>query len=96
MTATQASPFGFPHAQLALLRQFGRWSVRGGVALAIIVLAGMLAVATAIAGLALALGAVMIQLFARADRTRPATAPGAAKEGITLTARRTPRGWTVE
>ena len=70
MTATQASPFGFPHAQLALLRQFGRWSVRGGVALAIIVLAGMLAVAIYGGYFNGGLGILLLALFGLLGQTR--------------------------
>ena len=96
MTATHAAPFGFPHAQLAVLRHVFRWLLRGALALAIILLAGMLAVATAFAGLALARGAILLRLFARhqAGQTPP-DVPSSA-QGLTLNAKRTPRGWTVE
>lgn len=77
-------------------------AARGGIALFIQVLIGMLLVAaagvfavmTAIAGLILA-GAALVMRFSGG---RPASArqPHSDDEPMTLNARRTPRGWTVE
>ncbi len=77
-------------------------AARGGIALFIQVMigmlllaaAGMFAVMTAFAGLILA-GAALIMRFAGA-RSAPAMRPHADSEPMTLEARRTPRGWTVE
>jgi len=77
-------------------------AARGGVALFLQVMIGMLLVAaaglfavmTAIAGLILA-GAALVMRF---SGRRPMPAPRAPSEDepLTLDARRTPRGWTVE
>tara|TARA_R110002124_G_scaffold161393_3_gene328665 strand:- start:931 stop:1209 length:279 start_codon:yes stop_codon:yes gene_type:complete len=77
-------------------------AARGGVALFLQVMIGMLLVAaaglfavmTAIAGLILA-GAALVMRF---SGRRPTPAPRAPSEDepLTLDARRTPRGWTVE
>tara|TARA_R110001606_G_scaffold11181_1_gene48388 strand:- start:331 stop:609 length:279 start_codon:yes stop_codon:yes gene_type:complete len=77
-------------------------AARGGIALFIQVMigmvllaaAGMFAVMTAFAGLILA-GAALVMRFAGA-RSTPVMRPRSGTEPVTLEARRTPRGWTVE
>jgi hypothetical protein len=77
-------------------------ALRMGVALAVQVLAGLMlvlvaglvALVTAIAGITLAAAAIAMRLTASRQARRSQTSPVA--EGITLEARRTPRGWTVE
>ncbi|MEL6829180.1 MAG: hypothetical protein AAFO63_03485 [Pseudomonadota bacterium] len=97
MTASHTAPLGFPQNLVALMRQLTRFAVRGGVAVALIFLAGMLAVATAIAGITLALVAVLMRLFGTGEEAsvRTSSQPG-ADGSVTLEARKTPRGWTVE
>lgn len=97
MTASHTAPLGFPQNLIALMRQVSRFVIRGGVALTLIFLAGMLAVATAIAGITLALVALLIRFFGTSDDTRVQTRAEAGPDGtVTLNARKTPRGWTVE
>ena len=77
-------------------------AARGGVALFLQVMIGMLLVAaaglfavmTAIAGLILA-GAALVMRFS-GRRPMPAPCAPSEDEPLTLDARRTPRGWTVE
>lgn len=77
-------------------------AARGGIALFIQVMigmlllaaAGMFAVMTAFAGLILA-GAALVMRFAGARR-KPTLRPQPDGEPLTLDARRTPHGWTVE
>jgi len=97
MTASHTAPLGFPQNLIALMRQVSRLVFRGGVAVALIFLAGMIAIATAMAGIALALVAVLMRLFGTGDEPRFKTRPEAGQDGsVTLNARKTPRGWTVE
>lgn len=97
MTASQTAPLGFPQNLIAMMRQITRLVVRGGVALALIFLAGMLAVMTAIAGITLALVAVLMRLFGNGDEGNIQTRSETGSDGtVTLDARKTPRGWTVE
>jgi hypothetical protein len=77
-------------------------AARGGISLFIQVMIGMLLVAaagifavmTAMAGLLLAASALVMRFVGR--HQAPAATPRADVEPITLNARRTPRGWTVE
>lgn len=77
-------------------------ALRSGAALVMQLLAGLLlvlvasmvAVVTAIAGLALAAAALAMRYAAR--RTVSPADSGEAERAVTLEARRTPRGWTVE
>ncbi|MEZ5998796.1 MAG: hypothetical protein R3B98_08900 [Hyphomonas sp.] len=92
MTQTAPHPHGFPFAN----------AFRGGLALIIQVMIGMMlvltagivAVMTAIAGVMLA-AAALVMRFAGGRRIRPMHHT-AGDEALTLEARRTPRGWTVE
>lgn len=101
MTATHSAPLGFPENLFALLRQMGNLLTKGILAIAIIFMAGLIAVATAAAGIALAAFALILRLSgstsgskSRSDSTRyEETADNGA---ITLEAKKTPRGWTVE
>ena len=80
------------------LREGARWGLRGILALAIIVMAGMIAVVTAAVGLVIAAIAVLLRLTgARPSASRrPGRSPRTEADGITLDAHRTARGWTVE
>ena len=92
MTQTAPHPAGFDFAA----------ALRAGLALFLQVMIGMMlvltadivAVMTAIAGVLLG-AAALVMRFAGARRTRP-QAEDAGEETVTLEARRTPRGWTVE
>ena len=95
MTATQTAPFGFPHTQLAFLRRTFSLFIKTCLALAIIFAAGIIAVATAAAGIALALVALMMRVFV-GPRGETNVQEDANGQIITLEARKTPHGWTVE
>ncbi|MEM9053910.1 MAG: hypothetical protein AAGB16_01180 [Pseudomonadota bacterium] len=96
MTATHAAPSGFPQNLILAFQQGLRWFAKGMLAVALIMLAGLLAVMTAIAGLVLAAFALLVRISgSKADdvQTYDVREEG---DAITLEARRTPRGWTVE
>ena len=92
MTRTAPHPHGFDFAG----------TLRGGIALIVqvvigmmlVMTAGIVAVMTAMAGLLLG-AAALVMRFAGGRRMRPVHDVGAG-ETVTLEARRTPRGWTVE
>ncbi|MFN4024815.1 MAG: hypothetical protein ACK4MQ_08280 [Hyphomonas sp.] len=63
------------------------------VGLLLILVAGMVALITALAGVALAAAALAMRFAALRASSETATGRG---DGVTLEARRTPRGWTVE
>lgn len=97
MTATHSAPFGFPHNLYALLRRMGNLIVKGVLAVAIVFMAGLIAVATAAAGIALAAYAVILRLSgSRSDQGQTRYEETAENGAITLEAKKTPRGWTVE
>ena len=97
MTATHSAPFGFPHNLFALLRRMGNLCMKGVLGFAIIMMAGILAVATAAAGIALAAYALILRLSGSGpDRGQTRYEETAENGSITLEARKTPRGWTVE
>lgn len=97
MTATHTAPFGFPHNLLALLRRVGNVLTKGVLAVAIIFMAGLIAVATAAAGIALAAFALILRLSgSRSDAPETRFEETAENGVITLEAKKTPRGWTVE
>lgn len=93
MTATHYPPNGFTQSLSTGLR----WLIKGALAMVLIILAGMLAVATAIAGLVIAAFALLIR-FVGPFGTPTASAYDVQEdgEGLTLEAQKTPRGWTVE
>ncbi|WP_143435394.1 hypothetical protein [Henriciella aquimarina] len=79
------------------LREGARWGLRGILALAIIVMAGMIAVVTAAIGLVIATVALLLRLTgARSVSMGRTKSPRTEADGITLDAHRTARGWTVE
>ena len=97
MTATHTAPFGFPHNLLALLRRVGNLFAKGILAVAIIFMAGLIAVATAAAGIALAAFALILRLSgSKGDAPQTRYQENADNGTITLEAKKTPRGWTVE
>ncbi|KCZ90636.1 hypothetical protein [Hyphomonas johnsonii] len=70
--------------------------VRLMIGMLLVMTAGIVAVMTAIAGLMLA-GAALVMRFAGSPRAHGRTTRPAQDDGpVTLDARRTPRGWTVE
>lgn len=97
MTATHTAPFGFPHNLIALLRRVGNLFAKGMLAVAIIFMAGIIAVATAAAGIALAAFALILRLSGSRSDDRQTQFEETAQNGtVTLEAKKTPRGWTVE
>jgi hypothetical protein len=80
-------------APLGILRGFTGFLARIGIGLVLILVAGFVALFTAFLGLMLALAALVFRSSAR--RSAPVTTPDTG-ETLTLEARRTPRGWTVE
>ncbi|WP_300390439.1 hypothetical protein [Henriciella sp.] len=82
------------------LREGARWGLRGILALAIIVMAGMFAVVTAAVGLVIAAVAILLRLTTggrqQGRQARKTKRPHTEADGITLDAHRTARGWTVE
>ena len=97
MTATHTAPFGFPHNLVALLRRIGNLFAKTVLAVAIIFMAGLIAVATAAAGIALAAFALILRLSGSTRDEHKTRYEETAENGtITLEAKKTPRGWTVE
>jgi hypothetical protein len=96
MTATQTSPLGFPQNVYAALRRIGLLLGKALLAVMIIFMAGFIAIATAMAGLALAGTALLMRLFGGERGTTTTYHETTDGQGITLEARKTPRGWTVE
>ncbi|MAN73469.1 MAG: hypothetical protein CME84_05195 [Henriciella sp.] len=80
------------------LREAARWTLKAVLAIAIVFMAGVIAVITAAAGLIIAAVAVLLKLTTgKAGPRRAQYAGGETDEsGITLEAHRTARGWTVE
>ena len=68
---------------------------RLGIGVMLILVAGFVALVTAFAGLVLALAALVFRSAGRRAASGPVTAPDPSGN-LTLEARRTPRGWTVE
>lgn len=96
MTATQTSPIGFPHNMYAMFRRIGLLLGKSVLAVAIILMAGFIAIATAMIGIALAGTALLMRLFGGSRDTNTTYDEMVDGQGITLEARKTPRGWTVE
>lgn len=97
MTATHTAPLGFPENLFALLRQLGNLFAKGVLAVAIIFMAGLIAVATAAAGIALAAFALFLRLSGSKSGSQNTRFEETVDNGtITLEAKKTPRGWTVE
>lgn len=96
MTAIHTPHVGFPQNLYAILRVGGLWLAKGVLAMLIIFMAGLIAVATAMAGLALAGTAILIRLFGGARDENTVYHETTDGQAITLEARKTPRGWTVE
>ena len=97
MTATHSAPLGFPENLYALMRRIGNLFAKGVLAVAIIFMAGLVAIATAAAGIALAAFAVILRLSGSSNDERTTRYEEHADAGtVTFEAKRTPRGWTVE
>lgn len=82
------------------MREGARWALRGLLAVAIIIMAGMFAVLTATVGLIIAAVAILFRLTNGGRRetvfTSRQDSTGKEAGGVTLDAHRTARGWTVE
>jgi hypothetical protein len=90
---TEAARRTPPHP-LRALRSAGLLAVQFFAGLFLVCVAGLVAVITAFAGLMLAAAAVLVRFMAP---PRGGAIPAEARDGaVTLNARRTPRGWTVE
>lgn len=97
MTATHTAPLGFPDNLFALMRRIANVFVKGMLAMAIVFMAGLIAVATAVVGLALAAFALILRLSGSNGRETYSHYDEQADGGtVTLEAKKTPRGWTVE
>lgn len=97
MTATHTAPLGFPENLFALMRRIGNLFAKGALAAAIVFMAGLIAVATAAAGIALAAFALILRLSGSKEHDAQTHYEEHADNGaVTLEARKTPRGWTVE
>jgi predicted lipid-binding transport protein (Tim44 family) len=92
MTRTAPHPSGFDFA--SALRGSLALLVQVVIGMMLVLTAGIVAVMTAMAGVLLGVAALVMR-FAGGRRSRR-TAEAADKDTITLEARRTPRGWTVE
>ncbi len=91
---TETSPAPRRTDILALASAAGRTTAQLFIAVLLIATASTVAIVTALAGLLLAAAALMLRFIAPARRT---LVPAHVDEGpMTLQARRTPRGWTVE
>ena len=79
------------------LREAARFTLKAILALAIVFMAGVIAVVTAAIGLIVAAVAVLLKLASASRPTaRRTTHDETDASGITLEAHRTARGWTVE
>ncbi|MEO1553145.1 MAG: hypothetical protein AAFR82_04365 [Pseudomonadota bacterium] len=97
MTATHTAPLGFPENLIALMRRIGNLFAKGVLAVAIVFMAGLIAVATAAVGIALAAFALILRLSGSDRRDTKTRYQEHAENGaVTLEAKKTPRGWTVE
>ncbi len=92
MTQTAPHPAGFDFS--AALRAGLALILQVMIGMMLVLTAGIVAVMTAIAGVMLG-AAALVMRFAGGRRTRR-QADDTGKEPVTLEARRTPRGWTVE
>lgn len=97
-TMTKTAAPSDPAAMLAALgasaRQLFGLIARVMTGLLLLAVASVVALMTAVAGLMLA-AAALVMRFASERRMQPAPA-ATDSESVTLEARRTPRGWTVE
>lgn len=98
LNETKLPASNFFDALLANLRTAGIFIAKFAIAGLLIVFAGVLTVAAAVAGLVIASIALLLRFAGRqaplSSRTRPSGWNGA--ETITLEARRTDHGWRVE
>ncbi|MEM7328678.1 MAG: hypothetical protein AAF437_08070 [Pseudomonadota bacterium] len=97
MTATHTAPLGFPENLFALMRRIGNLFAKSVLAVAIVFMAGLIAVATAAAGIAIAAFALILRLSGSNGQREQTRYEEHADNGtVTLEAKKTPRGWTVE
>ncbi len=92
---TDETPLAEPRAGLSgAMRATAGLFAHVVIAAMLLAAAGLVAVMTAFAGLMLGTAALVMRFAARRS---PAPIPVSANHGpVTLNARRTPRGWTVE
>jgi hypothetical protein len=100
LNQTAQRPTGFIDSAVSRLREGGVLVAKLGIAGLIIIAAGVLAVATAVAGLVIASIALLFRFIGR-NRAGYSATPRQSEgwtdaTGITLEARSTSRGWTVE
>ena len=97
-THTQQRSSDLSGSLIAGLRRMVSLAARVVFSVLLIMSAGIVAIATAMAGLLLALAAIVFSLAGTRDRLRPYPVParGASSEGVVLDARRTSRGWRVD
>ena len=93
MTRTAPHPSGFDFT--AALRGSLALLVQVVIGMMLVLTAGIVAVMTAIAGVLLGAAALVMRFAGGGRRMRPSHT-ASASEPVTLEARRTPRGWTVE
>ncbi len=75
----------------------GNFFAKGILAIAIVIMAGLIAVATAAAGIALADFALILRMSgSKASEHQTRYEKNAENGTVTLEAKKTPRGWTVE
>lgn len=100
MIASNTQP---PHSADALggllegARRLAVWTARLVFSMLVVMAAGVMAIATALAGLMLALAAILVSVTNQRERLRPVPVPArGAREGVILNARRTSHGWRVD
>lgn len=79
-----------------MLRRVAEWGRKLLIAFTVVLAAGMLAVITAIFGLVLASVAILMRFAGRNTRFDVRRAEPQSGSTLTLEAKRTARGWTVE
>lgn len=73
------------------------WAIRVVFSMLVVIAAGIMAIATALAGLVLAFAAILVSFTNTRERLQPCPVPArGARQGVVLNARRTSRGWRVD
>lgn len=81
---------------LVWISRIGQFLGRALVAFSIIIAAGLLTVAAAVSAITLACMAIIIRLLNKPQTSNTASPDHPDDDGVTLNARKTARGWTVE
>ena len=97
-THTHGTSTDLSGSLMARLRRAVGLAARVVFSVLLVMAAGIVAIATAVAGLLLALAALVVSLSGTNNRLQPYPVParGASAEGVVLDARRTSRGWRVD